>query len=184
MKGARRPATKARPNQPRLPFGPEGVPRIEDQIHAYFKAKEEERCRAIEAAKRAEGKAGEATQVKRREIAKPWARRGAGLCPSELLEFVTAFDYDLETPGFVEYCRTRGVVHVIGEGRRRALMADLQRTKSAFVRDAYFRSAERIDGKKAYRFTDAEMETHWRIVLLGRAALQDCWELFQARSNE
>lgn len=172
---------KARPHQPRLPFEPVSAPLIEEQILTHFVREEEERCLEAEAKLRAEGKTGEAAQVKRRKVSKPWTRRGAGLCPPEFLEFVTAFDYELEAPGFEEYCRRRGVAHVIGDGQRRALMADHQRSRTAFMRAPYFRSAQRVDGKKPYRFTDAEMETHWRIVLLGRAALQDCWELFRAR---
>lgn len=175
-------ATKnRRQQQPRLPFEPAGVPRIEKQVHDHFLSEEEERCLKAEAKLRAEGKTGEAAQVKRRPVPKPWTRRGAGLCPPEFLEFVTTFDYELEAPGFEDYCRSRGVAHVIGDGQRRALMADHQRPRAAFMRAAYFRSAERVGGKKAHRFTDTEMETHWRIVLLGRAALQDCWELFRAR---
>lgn len=172
-----------RAEEPRLPFDRPGVPSIEDQIHRRFQNREEQRCLALEAQKRAQGKTGEEAEVERREVPKPWVRLGEGLCPPEFQEVVTAFDYKLDAPGFEEYCRSRGVAHVIGLDRRRALMADHQRTENAFMSDAYFRSAEPDEGRKGYRFSDAEMETQWRIVMLGRAALQDCWELFRARRD-
>lgn len=170
-----------RAEEPRLPFDSPGVPSIEDQIHRHFQNREEQRCLALEAQKRAQGKTGDEAEVERREVPKPWVRRGEGLCPPEFQEVVTAFDYEFDAPGFEEYCRRRGVAHVIGLDRRRVLMTDHQLTRAAFMRDTYFRSAEPVEGKKGYRFSDEDMETHWRIVLMGRAALQDCWELFRAR---
>lgn len=82
---------------------------VEDQIHRVFIAREEERCRTLE---KETGK-----PVKRREVPKPWTRLGpqALLEDSQLLHYVTEFDYDLADSAFQEYCRERGVLHVAGE---------------------------------------------------------------------
>lgn len=153
---------------------------IEDQIHQFLIDQEEERCRAIEA----ENNKNEETKnkkVKRKAIPKPWVRPSASaLCQeSDLLIMVRDYDYDLSDNAFQDYCDARGILHVAGEpgSRRWEYMADYRKPKSAYLADLHFQFAEEIDGKQ-HRFTDDEMETGWKIISLGRAKLQDCWELY------
>ncbi len=153
---------------------------IEDQIHQFLIDQEEERCKAIEA----ENDKNEETKnnkVKRKAIPKPWTRPSASsLCQeSDLLIMVREYDYDLSIKRFQEYCSDRGILHVAGEpgSKRWKYMADFRKAKSAFLADSYFYFSEEVNGKQ-HRYTDDEMETHWKILTLGRAKLQDCWELY------
>jgi len=60
-------------------------------------------------------------------------------------------------------------------------LADYRKTKSAYLADPYFHLSEEVDGKR-YRYTDEELETGWKIMLLGRAKLQNFWELSSRES--
>ena len=158
---------------------------IEDQIHQFLKDQEEKRCRAIEA----ENNKNEETKgkkVKRKAISKPWMRPGeSALCQEvDLLIMVSEYDYDLSDKTFQTYCSARGILHVAGEpgSRRWKYLADYRKTKSAYLSDPYFQLSEEVDGKR-HRYTDEEMETGWKIMLLGRAKLQDCRELHSRESN-
>ena len=62
-------------------------------------------------------------------------------------------------------------------------MADYTKTKIDYLADPWFHFAQEFDGKR-YRYTNEEMETGWKIVLLGRAKLQDCWELYSRESSD
>jgi len=134
--------------------------------------KEEERCRALES----QGK-----KVKRKKIDKPWTRPSPdNLCQEpELLVLVCEFDYDLLNNAFKEYCHDRGILHVVGEtgSKREKYFLDHNKSKSEYLKDPYFRFAQELDGKK-YQYTVEEMETGWKTIQLGRAKLQDCWELY------
>ena len=159
---------------------------IEDQIHQFLIEQEEERCRALEA----EFNKNEETKdkkVQRKTISKPWVRPGEfGLCQGvDLLIMVDEYDYDLSDKMFQSYCSARGILHVAGEpGSRRWLyLADYRKTKSDYLTDPYFQFAEEVNGKR-YRYTNEEMETGWKIMLLGRANLQDCWELYSRESSD
>jgi hypothetical protein len=157
---------------------------IEDQIHQFLVNQEDERCRTIEAA----NDKNEETKRKkvRKTIPKPWDRPGdSSLCQeSDLLTMVSEYDYDLSDEGFQAYCSARGILHVAGEpgSRRWEYLADFRKTKNAYLDDSYFQFAQEVDGKQ-YRYTDSEMETGWKIILLGRAKLQDCWELYSRKSQ-
>jgi len=150
------------------------VPLIEDQMHQVFKAREEERCRLLEAET---GKS-----VKRRDVPKPWTRQGPhALCQdSAMLALVSEYDYRLSDKRFKAYCAKRGVFHVAGKPRTRRwlFMSDYRKTKAEYQADPFFADAERR-GQKRYKYTPLEMEIGWQIIVLGRAALQDCWELFR-----
>jgi len=153
---------------------------IEDQIHQFLIDQEEKRCKA----KEAENSKHEETKnnkVKRKTISKPWTRPStSSLCQeSDLLIMVYEYDYDLSIKRFQEYCHNRGILHVAGEpgSTRWEYMADFRKTKRDFLADPYFQTSEDVSGKK-HRYTDEEMQTHWKIVSLGRATLQDCWELY------
>lgn len=146
---------------------------IEDQIHKVFIAREKERCRALAA------KTGK--PVEPDEVPKPWRRDGRGILQDlELLKCVSEFDYDLADPKFQDYCRERGVLHVAGEldSQRWAYAKDWRKGKRVFLANPHFQRAQPHEGK-TYRYTAEELETHWGILCLARATLQDCWELYR-----
>jgi hypothetical protein len=152
---------------------------IEDQIHQHFKDEEEKRCLALEAQYQLDPKK-KGKRVERRSIPKPWTRFGDGLCQAiELLSLVNEFDYDLEDEGFQAYCEERGVLHVAGEAgsRRWKCFSRHNWTKEKYLADPFFQSAESVGGS-SHEYTPEEMETGWKIIMLGRAKLQDCWELY------
>ena len=156
------------------------VPLIEDQIHQALKAKEEDRCRKLEVQNRYnEGTKNK--KVKRREVGKPWSRpRPEALCQdTDLLLLVSEYDYDLSSPAFQAYCRSRGVLYVAGEpGTTRWEYSEQHgRTKAEYLDNPYFQYAQEVNGR-GHKFTKDEMETQWRVICLARAQIQDCWELF------
>lgn len=153
---------------------------IEDQMHQFLIAREEERCSEIEQ----ENDKNEETrgnEVKRKTIPKPWTRPGPSTLCQEiyLLGMVGEFDYDLSDSAFQDYCCDRGVLHVAGEPgcRRWEYLSAHDGAKSRYLSDPYFQLAEEVDGKQ-YRFTDEELESGWMVILLARAKLQDCWEIY------
>ena len=146
---------------------------VEDQLHAAHIAAEECRCRKLEAST---GK-----PVKRRPVPKPWRRIDpqALLQDPEFLQHVTEFDYRLGDPAFQQYCRERGVFHVVpeeGSWRHRFF------AKPLLGRDDFVNQCL-MEGKAPYA-TQPDIETGWRIIQLGRAALQDAWELFLLLDGE
>ena len=146
---------------------------IEAQFHAFAIEKEEQRCRVLEE------KCGK--PVKRKKIKPPWKRaHPQGLCQdSGLLLIISDYDYDLSDKEFQAYCLDRGTLHIAGESgsKRWDFFLDHSKTNSEFMNDRYFQHAERTEGKE-YRFTEPEMEAGWTTIRLGRATLQDCWELY------
>lgn len=154
---------------------------VEDQIHQHFKNLEEERCRKLEAAYQLE-QATKHMTVERRAVPKPWKRSGEhALCEDpDLLVLATEYDYELQEEAFRQYCVARGRLHVAGEpgSRRWDYFVEHTRTKDEYLADPYFHFAATSHGEP-YRFTDGELEIGWRIIRLGRATLQDCWELYR-----
>ena len=146
---------------------------VEDQIHAAHIAAEESRCRKLEAST---GK-----PVKRRLVPKPCRR----IAPQALqqdpgfLQHVTEFDYRVGDPAFQKYCRERGVFHVVPEegSWRHRFFAKHSLGRGDFVTLCL------MEEEAAYA-TQPDIETGWRIVQLGRAALQDAWELFLVLHGE
>jgi DNA polymerase III subunit epsilon len=171
----------ARKTKPALRPAAQVAP-VEDHIHRVFVAREEERCRKLETEYARDPKKAR-KKVARRPVLKPWLRPmpQALLQDPDLLLLVTDYDYDLADPGFQEYCRSRGVFHVAGEegSKRREFFRNHALTKDAFLSDESFRVAQPLDGKR-YEYTTHEMEVAWEIVCLGRAQLQDCWELYRS----
>lgn len=158
---------------------------IEDQVHQFLIDREEERCRAIEAENN-KHKETMGKKVKRKKILKPLVRSGdSGLCQEvTFLMMVSEYDYDLSDKIYQAYCSARGILHVAGEpgSRRWKYLADYRKTKSAYFANSYFQLSEEVDGKQ-HRYTNEEIETGWKIMLLGRAKLQDCWELYSRKSH-
>jgi hypothetical protein len=158
---------------------------VEDQIHRHYV--EQERLRCEEA--RAEWDAEPVKRGKRpelRDVPKPFTRPGPqSLCQdTDFLALVVEFDYDITDPVFQSYCIARGRLHVAGvpESRRWEFFRDHSRTKGEFLSDPYFHFAKERDGKQ-HEYTPDEMEGQWHVVMLGRAALQDTWELFLATQH-
>lgn len=155
------------------------VPLIEDQVHRYLIEQEEKRCQAIEA----KSEVGSVTRKRRtrRKIPKPQVRVSKhALCQDiEILQMITEFDYDLTDKSFQNYCMVRGLLHIAGEpgSPRWEYFGTPGKKKGDYLADPYFQFAVEIDGA-AHRFTDTEMEAGWKIIQLGRARFQDCWELY------
>ncbi len=160
------------------------IPHIEEQIHQFHKELEEKRCEALEA-KYNKNKATYGKKVKRNSIPKPWTRPCENaLCQDiDLLIMVDQYDFDLTNDCFQEYCLARGVLHVAGEvgSRRWEYFLDHTKTKKEYLADPFHQYAQEINGK-SYRYTANEIELGWKIILLGRAQLQDCWELFSSNA--
>lgn len=158
---------------------------IAEQVREALVREEEERCQRIEAAREADSdKKGKS--VKRRKIPVPRVRSGPrALCQDpDLLRHVSEFDFDLRDESFRRYCAARGVLHVAGfeNSTRWTYFRDHSLTEIDFLRrEAILNSSE--PGKSEYRFSRDELLAQWRGIRMGRAILQDCWELFQAERN-
>lgn len=146
---------------------------IEQQIHRHAQA-------LADAKAKAKGK-------KSNPVPKPWTRpHPQALCQDlEFLEVVREFDYCLDNDSFQAFCRTRGVLHIAGVkgGRLWQYMAEHGRTREEYLRESEFRVAQEWHGTRR-PYSEAELESGWAILQLGRAKLQDCWELFKALENQ
>jgi hypothetical protein len=153
---------------------------IENQMHRYLIKREEEKCREIEE-KMKNGRDGVTKKVKRKKVAKPWTRSGPkALCMEpDLLLMVDEYDYDLANKDFQEYCLNRGILGFAGDigSKRWSFFLDFCKSKAEYLNDPYFQFAQEMNGKR-HKYTDNEMEGGWKIIKLGRAKLQDCWELY------
>ena len=162
------------------------VASIDDQIHRFLIEQEESRCRALEAEYKKKDET-KGKKVKRKTIRKPWARPNKyALCQEiDLLFMVDEYDYELFDKTFQRYCSARGILHVTGEpgSRKWEYMADYTQTKRDYLADPCFQFAQEFDGKR-YRYTSEDMETGWKIMRLGRAKLQDGWELYLRESSD
>jgi hypothetical protein len=160
---------------------------IEDQMHQHLIDREEQRCVDLEL-ERAKDPKRKLEKVKRRSIPKPWSRGSfPSLCQdSDLLLMVSEFDYKLEEPDFQAYCAERGVLHVAGTpgSKRWHFSRDHARSKEEYLAepDSRFSNSVYAGGQREY--SEADMEIGWKIIRVGRAKLQDCWELYLARPNE
>lgn len=148
---------------------------IEDQIHDALIEREKQRCKELEKKLK--------RPVKPRNIEKPWTRQNkVSLCQeNELLELVQDYDYDLNNKNFQKYCEERGILHIAGEkdSKRWEFFVNYKKTKDEYFKDPYFQYAEEYNGK-SYKYSKDEMEAGWKIIELGRAKLQDCWEIFKS----
>jgi hypothetical protein len=158
------------------------VPLIEEQLHQYLIDEEEKRCRALEEKARKEG--DHSVKIKRKKVEKPWKRIGPNaLCQEpELLLMVNQYDYDLADKDFQKYCENRGILFIAGDfgSKRWHIFMHWNKSKDDYLADPYFQYAEEVNGKK-YKYNNHEMDVQWRIIKLGRAKLQDCWELYSKR---
>lgn len=154
---------------------------IADQMHeAVLAAAELDFKRAKSAHEASGGK-----KPKKVTPPRPWDRlHPKALCQElELLLLVKEYDYDLTSNRFAEYCERRGVLCGTGERDtpRWDLFVNYETDEDAYLANDYFRYAE-ATGDTAYRFSDDEMRSQWKSVLLYRARLQDCWEIFKSQA--
>lgn len=153
------------------------APLIAVQVHKVLKAREEERCVKLE---RSTGK-----KIKRRKIPRPVVRMGPdALCQNtDILKLVTEYDYDVSDLRFQDYCSSRGVTPGGVHGSTRwKFFADHSLSKQDYLANPYFHFAQEFQGTR-HTYTPEEMESQWNVIFLGRAALQDCWELLFKRNQ-
>lgn len=99
----------------------------------------------------------------------------------DVLRGVRQWDFDLTDQGFLDYAHARGVLYKAGVSgsKRFRFTADHTAAEADFKSDPYFQRAipsrQYPDG---YPYSDADMETHWQIMLAVKGALQDCWQIF------
>ena len=99
----------------------------------------------------------------------------------DVLLRVRAWDFDLENAAFLDYADARGVLYKAGSiGSPRFLFtANHSATEADFRANPHFQraipSSQYPDG---YKYSDEEMDSHWRIMRAAKGALQDAWELF------
>lgn len=158
---------------------------IEDQMHRFLIQQEEERCAALEAQYQ-QSEATRGMKVKRRTIPKPWKRPSEeALCQDmDLLVMVQEYSYDLSNQAFRQYCDDRGILNVAGKPTSEwwKFADDYSKNKRDFLAAPSFHFAQEVNGSR-YRYTAGELETAWLIMVLGRAKLQDCWELFSRKHH-
>lgn len=150
------------------------VPSIAAQVWRALRAAEDERYE--------KDKAEHGRKARRRHVPKPIVRTSKGsLCHRDqgFLELTSQYDYELLDRVFVKLAESRGVLQLAGlhGSRRWEFFANHQLTKADYLLDPYFHLAVPHEGQQ-HRFTDAELESNWGVILYGRAALQDCWEVY------
>jgi hypothetical protein len=154
------------------------APPIADQVHRRLKWREEQRCNELE---RATGK-----KAKRKKIPLPVVRMGPeALCQNlDYLILVSEYDYDLSDPKFQDYCSSRGTLHLAGVrgSTRWQYFAAYSLSKDEYLANPYFQFAQEIEGTR-HKFTPEDIEVQWKIILLARATLQDCWELYKQKGR-
>lgn len=101
---------------------------------------------------------------------------------SDVLAAVSQYDFDLSDEGFCAYAERRGVLYKAGVrgSRRWQAAADHSFTFEQFCAEPSFQFAIEWQGQR-YRYSDAEMAGHWRIMRIAKGGLQDCWQLYQAQ---
>ncbi len=93
---------------------------------------------------------------------------------SALLEKITEYSYDISNTHFVEYADVRGCMNwAFKDGSTlRKYIAKHYLTHSEFISDTTLRLE---NGKQV---PQNDKESLWQCIHLGRAHLQDCWEVF------
>lgn len=95
----------------------------------------------------------------------------------DVLCLVTEYDFDLSNEAFVDYCCRRGVYHKAGVRQRLAFTANHLATREEF-NSLFGCSTTGIE------YSEEEMDTHWKIMLGAKGALQDCWQLWLDSLND
>lgn len=108
----------------------------------------------------------------------------AALCQDvERLLACDHWDYDLTDVAFVATCVARGVLYRFGSpgGRAWRFIENVSLSVEDWLADEGVRFAQEHEGKR-HRFSDEDLRAHWRCVLIQRARVQDCWEIYRAET--
>ena len=90
---------------------------------------------------------------------------------------VYAYNYDLDDTGFIEYCKNRGSWNKVPfEGAAYEFFEDCTLEKLDFLL-----TQESRVSMHGYKFSENELDAMWSIILAGRGALQDSWEVYTGR---
>lgn len=92
---------------------------------------------------------------------------------------IDSYSYDLGDEGFQAYCLARGVLYVAGRPGSRlwAYFLNTALDLGYWLADEGVRFAQEVGGSR-HRYSDAQMESQWRCVLIGRGKLEDAWGLY------
>ena len=160
----------------------------EAQLWELALGKESRRVEKVHDEAKAKGKK---TSVKfePRNVMKPWSweqnwKVSLHDIPPDLVLAVSAFDFDLEDGEFQAFLRTRGIQHLGGVPRSTywQRMNDPTVDKDSFLSVEEYRYAQEYHGNgKRHRYSDAEMETRWRIFQFSRVILQGAWDVYTER---
>jgi hypothetical protein len=93
---------------------------------------------------------------------------------------IRRYDFDLNDPAFREYADRRGVLYLAGTpgSPQWRFVADHDVTEADFLGEPSFHVSI-----GAHRYTDDDMATHWKIMRIAKAKLQDCWDIFTGRTG-
>lgn len=99
----------------------------------------------------------------------------------ELLCKITNFDFDLGNEGFQKYARSRGCLNTAfraGSCHRR-YVHDHWLTEADYLadNDIEITHAQIYEGKR-HEYTESERHGNWQLIVVARAKLQDCWEVY------
>ncbi len=148
---------------------------VANQIHQFLLDQEEARCQALEL------EANDGKSVKRKIIGAPWTRATPQtLCQDpDLLVMVSEYDYDLSNQEFKDFCNDRGVLNVAGtpDSEYWGFMSNYNKSKNDFLSNAILNRPSVSYGNQ-HQYSARELDVFWRIILIGRAKLQDCWEIY------
>jgi hypothetical protein len=125
-------------------------------------------------------------RVKRTLVPIPVVRKGPeALCQNvDFLLMVTEYSYELSDQQFQDYCEARGALHLAGVpgSTRWGFFVDHSKSKEDYVNNSDCQFAQGYEGSR-HRFTPEEMESGWKVIRIGRAKLQDCWEVFRTSAR-
>jgi hypothetical protein len=135
-----------------------------------------------EAKEKFEAERAKNAKARRRKVPRPVVRAShASLCfrDQNFLERVSQYDYEFSNDEFLAFADRRGVLQLAGErgSRRWEYFARHRLTREEYLADPYSQLAAPYEGRQ-HRYTDEERESNWGVIAYGRAALQDCWEVF------
>ena len=105
----------------------------------------------------------------------------------ETLCKITEYGYDLSDASFVDYARRRGCLNAAfkEESALHEYVREYRRTLEEFLADNRIdiTHAQLYKGKR-HKYTREEILGSWKIVLVARANLQDCWEVWHMSAAE
>jgi hypothetical protein len=88
------------------------------------------------------------------------------------------YTYDMHDPYFKVFCIGSGYWHTAGSGKRFDIIADHNATCEQHHGDEYFQTAQEYKGD-TYRYTDAEMDVNWKVIVYSKDSMQQHWNQFK-----